>query len=499
MLYLRKKLLMFGDIRLDNVLSQFLIAMTTRLCVILRKLGDTRTEEICFGRFINNSKVTPDKLVASLSAQSAIHCNGQHILFVNDTTSASFGLSSNRGNLGYVGSSSTISGFYMHPALAISANTGACLGLFGLKVWKRPAPIEEVYNPELSEKEIEALKKVAKKARRHIVYQTPFEDKESHRWLSVVQNAVQNCPNAARYTAVGDRESDIYEAMSGFKQSGLDFVIRSSKDRTLSTVCESEELDDDKKVDKKLFQTLNECEVSGVYNIELPKTDHRSAHTARVSVKFCPLSLKCPTAKNNGQYLPELPVYTVQIEEYPDTVVNNEKPIHWILLTSHPVESLEQALEIVKWYRFRWIIEQTFRTLKSKGLNIEDSQVETYEALINLATLALIAAVQVMQLVQARDGKTMQDIQSVFSPIEIQCLEKLNTELEGKTQKQKNPYLKNSLSFASWVIARLGGWSGYDKQRPAGPITMRDGIIRFYNILLGFKLNPQIQYVNELV
>jgi hypothetical protein len=137
--------------------------------------------------------------------------------------------------------------------------------------------------------------------------------------------------------------------------------------------------------------------------------------------------------------------------------------------------------------------------LKSKGLAIEESQVETYEALINLATLALIATTQVMQLVQARDGKTQQTIQSGFTPIEIQCLEQLNTQLEGNTQKQKNPHHKDTLAFAVWVIARLGGWSGYEKQRPPGPITIKDGIIRFYNILQGFRLNPQNQYVNELV
>ena len=156
--------------------------------------------------------------------------------------------------------------------------------------------------------------------------------------------------------------------------------------------------------------------------------------------------LKCPASKSKTQYLPELPIYAVQIKEYPETVVGNEKPIHWILLTSHVVEFIEQALQIIQWYRWRWLIEQTFRTLKVKGLNIENSQVERFEALSNLAALALVAAVQVMQLVQARDGNTQQDIKGVFSPIEIDCLEQLNTKIEGKTEKQKNPHHKNGLA-----------------------------------------------------
>jgi Transposase DDE domain len=492
---------MFGDTRLDNVLSRILLAMTIRLSVVIRKLGDTRTIEICFGRFINNSKVTPEKIVAGVSKQSASSCLGRHILFINDSTATSFGMNANRGNLGYVGASNHISGFYMHPAIAVDALTGGCLGLFGLDVWQRSPEEKPNYDPNLSKQELKALKKAAKKARRHLVYQTAFEDKESYRWLNVVQKAVQNCPDAVSYTAVGDRESDVYEVMSGFKQAGLDFVIRSSHDRMLSQESNQSNQNtiENQQISKKLYEKLNACPLMGSYEIDLPKTDHRSAHVAKIAVKYCPVTLKFPSAKTQGKFLPELPIYAVQITEYPDTVVNNEQPIHWILLTSHPVESIEDALIIIQWYRWRWIIEQTFRTLKSKGLAIEESQVETYEALINLATLALIAATQVMQLVQARDGKTQQTIQSGFTPVEIQCLQQLNTQLEGNTQKQKNPHHKDSLAFAAWVIARLGGWSGYEKQRPPGPITIRDGIIRFYNILQGFRLNPQNQYVNELV
>jgi hypothetical protein len=499
---------MFGDPRLDSVLSRFLLAMTTRLSVVLRKLGDTRAVEVCFGRFINNPKVTPDKIVSTLAAQSSVGCTGEHILLITDTTAASFGLYANRGDLGHVGESSQVSGFYAHPAVAVNALTGAYLALLAVDIFRRPRPIRPVYDPNLSKDALKALKKAEKAARRHIVYKTAFEDKESYRWLSVVQKAVKNSPSAARYTAVGDRESDIYEAMSGFKQSHIDFVIRASKDRTIAHLGSDEDQEadfsipngenepevpssNDRKIAKKMYESLDNCPLSGVYDLELPRTDKRSKHTARLAVKFCPLTLKCPKSKAKTQLLPELPIYAVQIKEYPETVVGNEKPIHWILLTSHVVESVEQALQIVQWYRWRWLIEQTFRTLKVKGLDIEHSQVETFEALSNLATLALVAAVQVMQLVQARDGQTQQDIANVFSEIEIECLEQLCETLEGKTQKQKNPHDKKQLAFAAWVIARLGGWSGYEKQRPPGPITMRDGIIRFYNIIQGFELNRQ--------
>ena len=51
--------------------------------------------------------------------------------------------------------------------------------------------------------------------------------------------------------------------------------------------------------------------------------------------------------------------------------------------------------------------------------------------------------------------------------------------LEGKTEKQKNPYTKNSMAWASWIIARLGGWNGYRSESPPGPIVMLRGLQKF--------------------
>jgi IS4 transposase len=48
----------------------------------------------------------------------------------------------------------------------------------------------------------------------------------------------------------------------------------------------------------------------------------------------------------------------------------------------------------VGWYKKRWLIEQLFRTLKTHGVNIEESQVVEGHALMNLVGVALTAAQQ---------------------------------------------------------------------------------------------------------
>ena len=66
----------------------------------------------------------------------------------------------------------------------------------------------------------------------------------------------------------------------------------------------------------------------------------------------------------------------------------------WRLLTTLPVETAKDALEIIRLYRLRWRIEEVFRVLKRDGLALEETQVESARRLFNLAALAVVAAAQ---------------------------------------------------------------------------------------------------------
>jgi hypothetical protein len=109
------------------------------------------------------------------------------------------------------------------------------------------------------------------------------------------------------------------------------------------------------------------------------------------------------------------------------------------LYTSHPVEADADAIKTINNYQRRWIIEDLFRTLKSDGLNYEESELETGPALRKLFIMAFIAAIQILQLRQARDGTTGQRMSLVFSVEQVACMADLLPTFEGKTEKQKNP------------------------------------------------------------
>ena len=86
-----------------------------------------------------------------------------------------------------------------------------------------------------------------------------------------------------------------------------------------------------------------------------------------------------------------------------------------------------------------------------------------------------------LQLVQARDGQGTEPATIAFSQRQIDLLAVIATKYEGRTKLQSNPHPPNSLAWAAWIIARLGGWDGYPRTKP-GPITMRHGLQYFLGV-----------------
>jgi hypothetical protein len=202
-------------------------------------------------------------------------------------------------------------------------------------------------------------------------------------------------------------------------------------------------------------------------------------------VRFVPVVLRRPLHGADPALPQTLAVTLVEVRETAPPV-DGSKPIHWRLLTTHAVASLAQAQHVVDLYRLRWIIEEFFNTLKRAGFDIEAADISEPQAMINFVAASTIAAVTIKQLVQARDGTTDQRLTDAFDPDDQPILEAVSARLEGKTDRQRNPHPKGSLAFAAWVIARLGGWTGYYGK--PGPKVMRIGLAEFRAIKYGTTL-----------
>src|SRR6185312_13279936 len=117
---------------------------------------------------------------------------------------------------------------------------------------------------------------------------------------------------------------------------------------------------------------------------------------------------------------------------------------------------------------------------------IEEAEIGDPPPMINFVAAAAIAAVTVMQLVRARDGTSDQSLTDAFDAMDQTVLEAISSQLQGKTARQKNPHPPGTLAFAAWVIARLGGWTGYYGK--PGAQVMRRGLQDFRAIKYGTTL-----------
>jgi hypothetical protein len=403
-----------------------------------------------FGRFLANPKVTVERLIAGWGECTAAAASGRHVLAIQDTSELNFRTTpARRRGLGEIGKG-VGRGVLLHAMLALDAEHKSCLGLVTGAIWTRQGRIQ-----------------TPAKAR-------PVEEKESYRWLETAERAKDVLSAAAQVTVIADRESDIYAEWARLPAPGFDLITRVMHDRALSD-------------GGHLYAAGADWLDAGQRIIAVPaRGPQQRARRATLSVRFGTVSLRRPQGALERDLPPSVTLTLIEVVER--DAPPGAEPIQWRLLTTHRVSNAEQAWQIVDWYTLRWVIEQLFRTLKTQGLKIEDSQLDRAENLLKLAALATHAAAVILQLVQDRDGRSARPARDAFAAEHIGVLEALNTKLQGRTTLQQNPHPPRSLAWATWIIGRLGGWDGYPSSKPPGPITLKHGLDYFHAIAQGWML-----------
>lgn len=427
--------------------------------VSIRSLSQNWAEQMGYYRFLTNEKVSVNELSRSLGSHCQQQVSERHVLSVSDTSEIV--LQANSGKLkaegqGIVGIHQS-PGFLLHPSLVLDGQSGFPLGISHVKVWSRTPD-----GPSKRERQYQTL---------------AIEEKESFKWLDSTQNS-QRClegGGCVKVTHIGDREADIYEEWVEKPGTNSEILVRARSNRKIGNS------------EHKLFAYLSQQPVEGTYcfSVTPDPRHHRSQREAWMSVRIAKVQLQRPERLRATDYPSSVSVFAVEAREVqPPAGVT---PIHWRLLTTHAVVCIEQALLVIRWYNWRWRIEQLFFALKQGGFDLESSQLSSAPAIERLAVLALGAALQVLQLNLGRDDE-VQPASAVFSPTELRCLEELAPSVDGRTVAQQNPFPACSLAWATWVIARLAGWSGLRSQRPPGIKTLFRGMTRFRSIFAGWSL-----------
>ena len=192
--------------------------------------GD-RANEVKFGRFFSNEKVTKEEMIENILNKTKPLVKDRHILAIQDTTELNYQSHKNRvTGLGTVGNGVDI-GFFLHPMLAIDAKEETCLGLCGIHTWLRTEEAKENYPSQ------------------------PIEEKESFRWLETSEKSKEILSEANLITVIADRESDIYEEWARIPDEKTHLLTRACRDRKISN-------------EQMLSEYIANLAVAGTYEIE---------------------------------------------------------------------------------------------------------------------------------------------------------------------------------------------------------------------------------------
>jgi|SRR5208337_1188118 len=438
----------YGDLRRAAAMQRLYTGIVERQSVVIRKVGGTRGGELSAHRVLSSPEVTPEATLNCLSRRTAQAVKGCRVVAAQDTTEVNFCGRMSRG-LGPAGRAQTPSpGFFIHAMVAVDADADAVLGLVDAEIWSRAEGEESTA------------------ARRQRV----LAAKDSQRWLTGAENADEVLRGAREIIVVGDRESDIF-AVFARRPAKVHLLVRAAQNRALAD-------------GSLLFDAPERWQPLSQQRVQVaPRGPGDRGREALVELRAGPVILRRP--RNGLREHDPASLALTMVEAVERDPPAGADPLCWHLLTTLAVADAAAAADVVRLYRLRWRIEQTFRMLKTHGLQLEDTQTAEPHRLFNLAALAVGAAVRIIQLVDARDGST-RPASDVADPPQIAAAKALCSKLEGSTDRQRNPHQIGSLAWISWIVARLGGWNCYYK--PPGPKTMRDGWQRFAAIAEGYHL-----------
>ena len=450
----------FGDKRIDKRAEQALTKLTKGRIGSIKQITETDAEQKSFYRLFNNESFSEKAIEGCIVKRCGKLSNDRHVLCIADSTE--FNLSGQKGRIkpsSGLGKTTKegILGFMMHSCVVIDADSGSALGYSYINTWDRKE---------------DSLDKHERK-----YTQLPIEEKESYKWIASANQSKALLKQAKTITYIADRESDIYELLAVVPEPNVHLLIRSKTNRQIAE-------------GGKLIEHLDSLPVMHNYQLEVRGDVRKNIEkrTALMELKWGKVSIKKTSVCKNDS-LPECQeLYVVEAKE-----PNRKGGIYWRILTTHPVTNSEEAMQIIDWYKQRWYIEQIHRLLKKDGLKIERSQLEQGWAIRKLTLLAMMAVLRILQMMLAYEDDNEQPIDEVFDKEQQQCLSVINEKMQGQTDKLKNPSKPDTLKWATWIIARLGGWKGYSSQRKPGPVVLQKGLAKFYHVFEGWSMYQKFQ------
>jgi hypothetical protein len=370
----------FGDKRLAAQYEVFDAELTSNQTSVVHNLGKKHTDVTNFYRFLHNPYVELNELIYQSTRIDPAIIRDRNILAIIDECIISIlGLFLTKDDhiekLG-IGGNNFSAGSHCVPCLLLDADSHAVLGLAEILMYKVPKASKDSKqnskNQQLRSKHLD------------------FTDRSSSFWNAVKKNAMLQLKEARSVLFIMDQGAFFAENLLTMTHEGAEkgeFLIRAnlSTDRQIRNSSGKIEM---------LYDFLKSETHADTRMVKIRALNHfsstkkirktRQAREGELKLKFGTFSILPTTSCSKSCTTDSQVVYYVDVEEDMSTVPEGDSPIHWCLVSNRPINTIEEAWQLVEYYQLRWFIEQLFRILKNKGFDIEHTHLRDAEAINKL-------------------------------------------------------------------------------------------------------------------
>ncbi|HEX5869888.1 MAG TPA: IS4 family transposase [Longimicrobium sp.] len=369
----------------------------------------------------------------------------EHVLVLQDTVVLNFTTCPETQGLGPIGSKGQ-RGLLAHSGLVVTPE-GVPLGIIHQQTWAR--------------EEDEGKRNTRRKRL--------VEEKESFRWLEMVDAVESLMPHEVEVWVAGDREADIFELFAMQRRPGLHLVVRATHERKLA----GEEA-------RYLHAAVDSAPVLGEMKVAVPRSRKRKARTAKLEVQACTVTLAPPRNHLGRKDLSPVTVSVVRVREK-GTVPGGEEPIEWMLTTTVAVSSLADAVRVVEAYAQRWKVERYHYVLKS-GCGIEKLQLGNADRIERALAIYNVVAWRLLYMVYVARVAPDLPCTAVLQEEEWKTLY-----VVGSAKPRALPPKPPTVREAVRMVAMLGGFLGRKGDGDPGVQSLWTGFRRLMDFTLALQ------------
>jgi hypothetical protein len=368
-------------------------------------------------------------------------------LVISDTTELDFGIHRDIEGLAPTGNGSG-RGFHLHNALMVDAESQEVVGLAGQRIhYRKPKPKKENASQRLK------------------------RERESKIWGEVIDD-VGPPPEGAQFIHVGDRGADNFEVFCRCREQRGDWLVRCCTPHRLILTPDGELT--------PLSAYLKTLPVKGGYELQLRSRPGQAARTAKLEVRFGKLSM--PVPKHKSPYLKRLnpdPIEMWVIEVREVGAPKGVKPIEWVLYTSLPIETFEDAWEAIGYYESRWLVEEYHKALKS-GCQVTQRGLRDACRLEPMVGLLSVVAVRLLQLKSVARTDPDRPARQIVPSLWLKMLKAVRKNLSRVYDLTVGQFYRE--------LAKLGGFLGRKGDGEPGWITIWRGWEKLNMLVRGAEL-----------